>query len=98
MNVSIQASEYVLDEVVRHRAWCTDLLDLQGDGIGFVDAYPDGQNRVAVRVLENHNGSICDRIHQQTANSHFDFHRDSSNHRLIRYSPLRVKSEQPVTR
>src|SRR5690242_16161430 len=74
MDVSVQPGQDVLDEIVRHRTWRADLFDFERDGIGLEHPNPDGQNGIAVCVFQNHNGSVGDRIHQQAANSHFDFH------------------------
>jgi len=38
-------------------------LDLEGDGIGLVDADPDGQDGVAARVFQDHDGHVGHRIH-----------------------------------
>ena len=75
-DLRFQADQDVLDEVVRHGPRGGDFLDLQRDGVGLVDADPDGQNGVAADVLENHDGHVGDRVHHEPANFHFYFHRE----------------------
>ena len=59
----LEPREHRADQVMRHGAWCRDLFDLEGDGVCFVDADPDGQDRAAVDVLEDHDRHIRDGIH-----------------------------------
>src|SRR5581483_7011663 len=76
--MSVETSEDILNKVVSHRARRADFFDLERDGIGLVDANPDGQNGVASRIFKDHDGGVGDWIHQQTANFHFNFHRVTS--------------------
>src|SRR5260370_614408 len=58
-----------------HGARSLHLLDFQCDSIRFVHAHPDWQNRLALHVLEHHDGHVRDGIHHQAADLHFHFHR-----------------------
>src|SRR6201993_715146 len=75
-NLRLETDQHVLDQVVRHGTRRGDLFDFESDGVGFVDAYPDRQDRIAANVFENHDGHVRYRIHHEPANFHFDFHRD----------------------
>ncbi len=50
------------------------LLDLNGDGVGLEDAYPDGHHRVGSNILQHHDGHVGGRVHHQAANPHLDIH------------------------
>ena len=46
-DLRFQADQDILDEVVGHGTGRGDLLDLERDGVGFVNANPDGEHRAA---------------------------------------------------
>ena len=47
----VEPDQHVLDQIVGHGTRRGDLFNLQGDGVSFVNPYPNGQNRVAAVVL-----------------------------------------------
>src|ERR1035438_6420277 len=71
----VESQQEALDEVVGHGPRSGDLFDLQGYGVGLIDAHPDGKDRIAADVLQDHDGHVGDGVHHQAANFHFDFHK-----------------------
>src|SRR5262249_30065858 len=76
VHLRIKARKDILNKVVSHRTRRGYFFDLQRDGVGLIDADPDGQNCVAAHVFEDHDRHVRYRVHHETANFHLYFHRD----------------------
>ena len=73
VNLRVEASGHVLQEVVGHGARRGRLFELKGDGVGLEDTHPDGEDEVTGDVFEDDDGHVGDGIHHQAANLHLDF-------------------------
>jgi len=64
----------ILEEVVGHRAGRWDVLDGQGDGVGFEDPDPYGQDLLVLGVFQDDDGHLRDGVYNETLDLHLDFH------------------------
>src|SRR4030095_3797369 len=64
----------VPEQVVRHRPWRGDVLDLQRDGVRLEDADPDRQHALPVLVAQDDDRHVGDGVDHQTLDGHFDLH------------------------
>ena len=72
-DLRVEAAGEILQQVVGHGARRGGLFELEGDGVGFEDADPDGEDEVAGDVLEDDDGHVGDGVHHEAANLHLDF-------------------------
>jgi len=69
----VEAVDYVAKEVVGHGTDRGGLLDFEGDGVGFEEAYPDGEDDFAGEVVEDHDGHLGGGVHHKAADADFYF-------------------------
>ena len=72
-DAGVEAVDDIAQEVVGHGADRGGLLDFQRDGVGFEEAYPDGENDFAGEVVEDHDGHLGLGVHHEAANANFYF-------------------------
>jgi hypothetical protein len=72
-DAGVEAIDRGAKEVVGHGAGCGGLFDFEGDGIGFEEAYPDGEDDFAGEVVEDDDGHFGGGVHHEAADAHFDF-------------------------
>ncbi len=70
---ALRAAGEILEEVVGHGAGGGCLLELEGDGVGFEDADPDGEDLIAGDVFEDDDGHVGNGVHHEAADLHLDF-------------------------
>src|SRR3989442_1228662 len=68
----------VLDQIVGHGPRGRDLLELERDGVGFEDAYPDGERALVLLVAPNDDRHVGQWVERQPAHLHLDKHTVSS--------------------
>jgi len=71
-DAGVQAVDHVAQEIVRHRAGCGGLFDLEGDGVGFKEADPDGEDDFAGEIVEDNDGHLGGGVHHEAADAYFN--------------------------
>ena len=70
----LQIGDDIAQQVVRHRAWRRDVLDLKCDRIRLEESDPDRQDPLAVLVTQDHDRHIGVRVDHQPFDRHLDLH------------------------
>ncbi len=72
-DAGVEAVDDVAEQVVGHGADRRGLLDFEGDGVGFEEAYPDGEDYFAGEVVEDDDRHLGGGVHHEAANTNFYF-------------------------
>jgi len=68
-----EAVDDITEQVMGHGANSRGLFDFQGDGVGFKEPYPDGENDFACEIIEDDDGHLGGGIHHEATDTNFHF-------------------------
>ena len=80
-NARVEAGDGRAQEVVGHGAGGGGFFDFEGDGVGFKETDPDGEDDFSGEVVEDDDGHLGGGIHHEAADAYFDFGLDG----LVRF-------------
>src|SRR2546429_192485 len=74
IHARLEPEKNVAQQIVRHRAGSLHFFDFESDGVCFVNADPDGEDRVTLHIFQDDDRHVRHGVHHQAANLHLDFH------------------------